>query len=96
MVPCSFPESNGVLDPPEGVTLDDCGVLSVCFTHFDDEKRTPVTIACWKLTAGELETLKKTGRIWVGGRGHTMQPLFLTADNPFQEDGQCQQPTASS
>lgn len=76
MIPTSFDESNGYLDRPPDMTDDECGPLSV----FRDSQ---YVISCWKLTVEELETLTRTGRVWLWIVGQSMPPVSLTVDSPF-------------
>ena len=41
-------------------------------------------ITCWELTPEELETVKKTGKIWLSVLtfGQPLQPVLLTAEKP--------------
>lgn len=81
MIPSSFKESNHFLNPPDGMSLEDCDPLAVCNTQ--DYKGFPVVISCWKLTQEELEEVIKTKRVWVGVLGHTMPPIWVDGQNPF-------------
>ena len=83
MVPSGFDQENGVLDPPIGMDATDCHALSVWrgLTYGD----TPVVISCWKVTAEELEEIRRTGRVWLYIMGTTMPPAYPTGFNPFEE-----------
>jgi len=82
MVPTAFDEENDVLDPPVGMTQDEVQSLSVYRGHYPDG--TPIIISCWKLTEGELDEIKKTGRIWLHLMGHTMPPACVSVNYPFE------------
>lgn len=80
----SFEQENCVLDPPIGVNSNDVTVLNA-FRGTDEAKR-PVVISCWRLTKDELDEINKTGRIWLGLLGQTMQPAWISGINPFLKD----------
>ena len=44
---------------------------------------TTTTISCWKLTAEELAEVNRTGRVWLGCMGATMQPAWISGHSPF-------------
>ena len=83
MIPTSFEESNAVLEKPKGMSEDLCEALSVFVGASSDG--VPVVVSCWKLTKDEVDTLIRTGRVWMVIVGHSMQPAFLTAESPFQK-----------
>lgn len=80
MVPTAFDEENGVLDPPPGVSTEECEALSVFRGKLPSN--IPVVISCWKLTTEEWEEVRKTGRVWLAIAGHTMPPAFVTGQKP--------------
>ncbi len=81
MEAASFPQANTVLDPPPGMTLDDCTVLNVWRGITPDN--IPVVVSCWKPSKEELEQIQKTGRVWLWVWGQTMPPVALDVDHPF-------------
>ena len=83
MIPVSFDESDAFLNPPEGVSLDDCHVLSI--KRIKTEQGWPAVVSCWKLTKEEMEEVKRTGRIWLAVTGMSMPPVWLDGFNPFQK-----------
>lgn len=83
MIPCSFPESNVALSKPEGWSDDDCAPLSVCCTATPQGQ--PVVVSCFKLTAGELEEIVRTKRVWLIVYGQTMPPVAVQTGSPFAE-----------
>lgn len=83
MVPANFDESNAVLAKPEDMTHDECECLSVYRGPNSDG--VPIVISCWKVTAEELEEIKRTGRVWLGIVGHTMPPAWISGLTPFKE-----------
>lgn len=80
MVPVAFAESNKVLSPPPGLE-EDCEALSVFSGTLGGD---PCLIACFKLTEAEFEEVNRTKRVWVGIRGSTLPPVFLTGCSPFE------------
>ena len=44
----------------------------------------PVVVSCFKMTAEELAEVNKTGRVWLIVYGHTMPPVILDGESPFQ------------
>ena len=83
MVSAGFNEENGVLNTPAGMTAEECEPLSVWQGRFDNGF--PVVISCWKMTAEELEEIKRTGRVWLIVMGHTMPPVQLVGTSPWKE-----------
>lgn len=84
MNPTSFDESNHVLGAPKGMSADECLPLSVCMTSNGQHD---VVVSCWKVTAEELEEIKKTGRVWLIVCGKTMPPVWLNGTSPFVHGG---------
>lgn len=84
MVPTGFDEENGVLNPPPGMSPDECEALSVW--RGPQENGTPVVISCWKPTAEELAEINRTGRVWLLVLGLTMPPIQPTGHYPFLEE----------
>jgi hypothetical protein len=84
MIPCSFDESNCVLDNPGDMDHEECEALSVWKGRYDNG--TPVVVSCWKLTKDEVETLMTTGRVWLHLIGHTMPPALLQVEHPFKHE----------
>ena len=86
MVPTSFDESNMVLNRPPDMTDEQCGPLSVWVGNVTGPVGDvqPTVVSCYKLTADELEEIRRTGRIWLGVLGNTMPPVWLTTHSPFQ------------
>jgi hypothetical protein len=81
MIPCSFAESNFVLDKPDGTTYDQCEALSVMLGQAAGGL--PVVLSCWKLTAEELVEINKTGRVWLTVAGVTMPMAKLDGICPI-------------
>lgn len=77
----AFDEENDVLQPPPGMTADECEPLSVW--RGNDESGNPLVVSCWKPTAEEWAEMKRTGRIWVIIYGRTMPPIRPTGTYPF-------------
>lgn len=78
MLASNFDESNGSLDPPEGVSVDACQPLFV----FRDGLH---VVSYWKPTQEELDEINRTGRVWLMIWGGTMPPALLLGETPFQE-----------
>lgn len=74
MKPVAFREQSGVLNPDQGV---DAKPLPV----FQNERD---NISCWEMSPEELETVKKTGRVYVGVSRGKPTVLWLTPENPFE------------
>lgn len=92
MFPTSFDESNNVLGPPEGTSLEDCSVLSVFQgTISDGEHADQVVISCWKPTQEELDKINRTGRVWLYIWGPTMPPAAVSGYSPFQQEANGQE-----
>jgi len=83
MIPTAFDQENGTIDPPKGMSYDQCTALSV----FRGLASTgvPVVISCWKFTAAELSEMRRTGRLWVMVRGRTMPPIIPLGISPWSE-----------
>ena len=81
MIPASFDESNGVLDKPDGMTYDECQVLSTWRGESTDGL--PLVVSCWKMTPEELAEVNRTGRVWLLVYGETMQPSVVEGCKPF-------------
>ena len=77
----AFPEENAVLDPPPGVSLEDCQALPVWRGPLSNGM--PVVITCWKPTIEEWEEMKRTGRVWIIVWGESMPPLAPMGISPF-------------
>lgn len=78
---CSFPESDAVLDKPNGMTYEDCSALSILRVQTADGM--PAVVSCWKLTAEELAEINRTGRVWLMIYGVTMPPSVVCGEKPF-------------
>jgi hypothetical protein len=83
MISASFAEANAVLGPPEGMTDEQVQYLNVY--RGEDAEGASVVISCWKMTIEEMEEFQRTGRIWLHVMGLTMQPVHLSANNPWGE-----------
>jgi len=79
MEPCGFAESNAVLSRPPD--MEDCDALSVL--RGQDLQNRPVVVSCWKVTAEELEEIKRTGRVWLLLWGPSMPPATVSGIKPF-------------
>lgn len=83
MKPVRFPQASNDLLPAEG---DEgiVGVLPAC--RVEDGSGIYSMVSCFELQPGELETIQKTGRVWlwVGGSG-PHPPVGMSADSPFDD-----------
>lgn len=75
----SFPESNSFLNPPDGMTEEECGVLSIAK---GEANGWPVIISCWKLDQEELDEVIRTKRIWLMTLGDSMNPVLVLGNRP--------------
>lgn len=74
MKPVDFDESNIVLGPPESMTEEECGNLPV----FTDGR---LCVSRWKLSPEELETIQRTGSVWLAiVSGSTQPPVWLSVE----------------
>lgn len=80
MMPVSFPESNAVFNPPEGVSEDE--VYPVYAFKGQDSTGYPTVITCWQLSKEDLEEIQQTGVVWLGFMGG-LPPHYATVENPF-------------
>lgn len=71
MKPVYFPEATHVLGPPPGVS--ECSPLPIKRVEGDVVEM----VSCWELEPGDLESIQRSGRVWlrVSGRGHPMVSL---------------------
>lgn len=74
-----FQESNAVLGPPKGMTVEQVKPLAV----FKDAVRGEF-ISCWQLTPEELvEVNKNGGIIWLSVMSAAHPPVYVTSEYPF-------------
>lgn len=84
-----FKQMTTVLGRPPSLTEEECGSLPVHVTgdgHY---------ISCWELSDAELETLKRTKRIWLwvwSGPRRAQPPVSLAVENPFEEEPEPERP----
>ena len=82
MIPANFEEANTIFGPPEGMTEDDVkSIRAYVGEHLDSSA---VTITCWKPTREELDSIEKTGRVWLMIFGKGMPPVAVTGWSPFK------------
>lgn len=77
----AFDEETGVLDPPPGVSNEDCASLSVWQGELSDGVRG--VISCWKPSPEEMAEIQRTGRVWLLIWGRTMPPAYVSGTYPF-------------
>lgn len=82
MIATSFSEENLILDPPPQLREENIECLPVFAGRAEDG--TPIVISCWKITAEEMEEMKKTGRVWLMVFGHGMPVVSVVGKNPFR------------
>ena len=41
-------------------------------------------VTAWELTLDEIESIRHTGRIWLGIMGTVHPPIWLTTTDPFR------------
>jgi hypothetical protein len=81
MMPVEFPEQNVVFTKPKEMTDEQCGQLPVHIGK--DEEGNRVMISCWKFSKEDLETIAKTGTIYLNITAQNMPPVSLFTENPF-------------
>jgi hypothetical protein len=85
VIPTAFDEENLVLNPPLGVSMEECPVLSVYSgpmpQQFSDAH---VVISCWKPTKEEMQEIIMTGRVYVVVWGRSMPPICPVGFSPFR------------
>lgn len=79
MIPTSFDESNDCLGSGDIANTE---ALSIYRGVVNGDQ--PVVISCWKMTAEELEEVKRTRRVWLLTLGETMAPATLNGIKPFE------------
>lgn len=82
--PASFEDSNAVFGPPIGKSEDEVASLSAAFIQWGD---VPAVLSCWKPTEAQIETIRRTGRLWLAVIGETMPPVCLCSENPLDYEG---------
>ena len=75
-----FEGANSIMQAPVGVASHECLDLPV----FRDQSQ---IISCWRLTGEELETIKKTGVVWLSISGQGMPPVYIGAKDVLHVDG---------
>lgn len=85
MEAASFPGENCLLSKPDCMDVDECDMISVQLGRL--ESGYPVILSCWKVTAEEIEAMKRTGRVWLMVLGTQMPPVMLIGgDKPDIKD----------
>ena len=83
MVPAAFDEENCMFDTPVGLTSEQCEPMSAWRGIL--ENGIPAIVTCWKVTADELEEIRRTGRVWLMVMGRDLQPTILNAVSPWRQ-----------
>lgn len=78
--PVGFEGANVVFQAPRGVPQEECGDLPV----FRDSDQ---IISCWRLTADEIEEVKRTGVVWLSVIGSGTPPVKVSGDALVQIAG---------
>lgn len=86
-VPTGFTHENVVLAAPPGLEMAGISSLSVHKT-VDPVTQLPMAVTCWKMTKSEVDTVTRTGRVWVSLLGPTIPPLLVTGVSPFTNTGE--------
>jgi len=77
-----FDGSNCVLNPPQGMSADECSPISVLRGRL--ESGAMAIVSCWKPTRTELEEIERTGRVWILCLGMTQPPMSVLAFDPAE------------
>lgn len=80
MYPVKTPDTNAVF------VLEGCGDLPATKCH--DVNGVPHIQTCWALTPQELETIAKTGRLYVLVMGTGVPPLSLSVESMLEKEGE--------
>jgi len=82
--PANFEGSNAIMEPPGGMTDDECGTIFAKLTHvlLANGEWHPCTVTCWKPNRAEMDEIERTGRVWLTILGHGMPPVILGAVEP--------------
>lgn len=81
MIPADFPERNFVFGKPQDMTDEECTSLPVWKGL--DTNGWPTILSKWKLSKEDIETINKTGTIWLSITGNGMPPVSLFTEEPF-------------
>ncbi len=82
MKPVKFKGMNAKFIAPQGMTVDECADLPAY--RSDDP---PMIVSCWELTEDERIDIANKGRLFLGVMGTAMPPVWIAADNPFDQEG---------
>jgi hypothetical protein len=78
--PVQFPEANGTLGKPQGMSDEECGPLPV---YRDGQQ----CISCWRFTPEEMEVLLQTHCVFVGVlSGQSQPPIWVKGAAPVKEE----------
>lgn len=84
MLPIGFPQENMLLGLPEDLIHEEHSILPACQAVHRDGL--PLVITCWKLSKEDLETITRTGKVWLSVVGTDMPAVQLDAESPFSAD----------
>lgn len=88
MLPADFPQSNYVYEKPNNVSDELCVNLPAWkgVAENDGDDSLPIIISCWRFNKEDLETIQRTGQIWISIMSDNLPPIALQTVNPFVED----------
>lgn len=81
MKPIDFPPRNQILGKPEEMTDDQCMPLPIYRGNTTDGM--PCLISVWEFTKEEIETIQRTGKMYLHITSVAMPPVSLYTENPF-------------
>jgi len=79
MIPVKTETTNCIL---KGTAPD---VMDLPVTRFQFDNGVPAVQSCWELSPGELEVIRKTGKMYFSIYGNTHPPICLST-TPFVEE----------
>ena len=81
MLPVSFPESNHVYRNPNGF---DTPAFRSPMRIDEDGNQVHTIVSFWKFSKEDLETIEKTGGIYLSVVALKKPPISLATENPFE------------
>jgi hypothetical protein len=82
MIPISFPEANTIMRRPNGLEPDQC--YDIPAYKGPDGAGCPVVMTLWKFSKEDLEEILRTGELWVAVAGHSMPPIWMSTEYPWE------------
>ena len=84
MIPAiDYPEANVTLERPKDMTAEQCYDLQV-WRGVNAADGSPLVVSKWQLSAEDLKEINEKGVIYLGVIGHTMPPVWLVVESPFE------------